>query len=242
MKGKRGAVIWHEVECGAYAADLELWEELADDRGGQVLDLGCGAGRVALHLARRGHAVTGLDIEPALVAALDGSGRRSRQLPRRSATPGTSSWEREFDLVLAPMQLLQLFADSEERIRCLRRVAAHLSPSGVAAFAIVESMPAPIDAASPLPDAREVDGWVFSSLPVDAQVGFRLDPRAAPAPDGLPRGRARGGGLRSRTAQTRCRGFGVRGARGRPAPGRAPPIPPTDAHVGSTVVLLRKGP
>ena len=23
-------VIWHDVECGGYAADLALWEELAD--------------------------------------------------------------------------------------------------------------------------------------------------------------------------------------------------------------------
>ena len=27
---ERRAAIWHDVECGAYAADLPLWEELAD--------------------------------------------------------------------------------------------------------------------------------------------------------------------------------------------------------------------
>jgi tRNA G46 methylase TrmB len=46
--------IWHDVECGSYQADLPLWEELAQRAQGAVLELGCGTGRVALHLARRG--------------------------------------------------------------------------------------------------------------------------------------------------------------------------------------------
>ena len=38
--------------------------------GGPVLELGCGTGRVALHLARRGHRVTGIDSDAALVGEL----------------------------------------------------------------------------------------------------------------------------------------------------------------------------
>ena len=63
--------IWHDVECGAYDADLPLWEELADEAGGPVLDLGCGTGRVALHLSRRGHRVLGLDTEASFLAVCD---------------------------------------------------------------------------------------------------------------------------------------------------------------------------
>ena len=40
--------IWHDVECGGYAADLAVWAELASAAaGGPVLDLGAGdrAGR-----------------------------------------------------------------------------------------------------------------------------------------------------------------------------------------------------
>jgi predicted RNA methylase len=62
--------IWHDVECGAYSADLALWEEMAGEAGGPVLELGCGTGRVALHLARRGYPVVGVDLDPELVAAL----------------------------------------------------------------------------------------------------------------------------------------------------------------------------
>ena len=91
-------VIWHDVECGAYDGDLALWRELADGGGGPILDLGCGTGRVALDLARRGHAVHGLDLDPELVAALNaraeaarpaGDGdrrRRPRVRPRRASS------------------------------------------------------------------------------------------------------------------------------------------------------------
>src|SRR4029079_8951317 len=63
------APIWHDVECGYYAADLELWEELSHE-GATVLDLGCGNGRVATHLARRGRRVTGLDRDPQFLEVL----------------------------------------------------------------------------------------------------------------------------------------------------------------------------
>ncbi|MGH2988067.1 MAG: class I SAM-dependent methyltransferase, partial [Solirubrobacterales bacterium] len=53
--------IWHEVECGSYTADLAVWSGLASEAAGQLLELGCGTGRVALRLAGDGHAVTALD-------------------------------------------------------------------------------------------------------------------------------------------------------------------------------------
>ena len=79
MSGARldEAVVWHDVECGSYAADLPLWRRLAAERGGPVLDLGCGTGRVALDLAAQGHDVTGLDVEPALVAEFAARARGS---------------------------------------------------------------------------------------------------------------------------------------------------------------------
>lgn len=228
----RDTVIWHDLECGAYAADLELWGELAAKQRGPILDLGCGTGRVLRYLVRRGHEMHGLDVEPSLIANLSNASigdARDFELAE------------SFRLILAPMQLVQLFADQEERQNCLTCVAAHLAPGGLAAFAIVESMPVPEDSASPLPDTREVDGWVYSSLPVDAvldEEAIRVRRlRQTVSPQGELDEELDEVALRTLDATTleeEARRAGLR-----PAGRRA--IPATDAHVGSTVVLLEGG-
>jgi len=45
---------------------------------GRVLDLGCGAGRVGLHLQSRGHEVVGIDVSPLAVEVARRRGARRR--------------------------------------------------------------------------------------------------------------------------------------------------------------------
>ena len=69
------------------------------------------------------------------------------------------------------MQFLQLLGEAAPSGSPAWAVARHLPPGGLFAAAIVEGLPrCPPDAAPPLPDVREVDGWVYSSLPLDAVV------------------------------------------------------------------------
>lgn len=234
------AAIWHDVECGAYDADLSLWEELAERCDGPVLDLGCGTGRVALHLARRGHRVIALDREHELILEL---AERAGELPVEPICGDALDFEpaEPVGLALAPMQFLQLLRSSESRVRCLRRVAAALRPGGLLATALVERAPAVKGTLPPLPDVREVDGWVYSSLPTDV-VGVadgriilrRL--RQTVAPDGALSEEADEIQLLSVTAseleaEAEAAGFAPAGRR---------TIPATEAHVGSAVVLLER--
>lgn len=233
------ARVWHDVEFGSYAADLPLWEELARDAAGPVLELGCGTGRVGLHLARRGQEVVGLDWDEGLVAAFH---ERGAGLPARAIAGDARDFdlETEFGLVLAPMQLLQLLEGAAEREACLAHVAAHLRPGGTVALAIVEAMPAPVDEPPPVPDAREVDGWVYSSLPIEARVADgeilvrRL--RQTVAPDGKLSEAVDEVRLRELDAATLEREATRAGLR--PAGRRR--VSPTPEHVGSIVVLLRR--
>jgi SAM-dependent methyltransferase len=233
------AAIWHDVECGSYAADLPLWEELAERTGGPVLELGCGTGRVVLHLARRGHEVVGVDSDAELLAALE---RRAAGLPACAVHADARDFalDGEVALALAPTHLIQLLPASEDRVAALRRVAAHLRPGGLFAAAIIEAMPEPDGSPPPLPDVREVDGWVYSSLAIEAAVSpgeivvRRLRQTVSPA-----------GELSEEPDEVRIATFPAaqleaEGMLAGLSPVERREIGPTDLHVGSLVVVLAK--
>jgi SAM-dependent methyltransferase len=241
VRGQATKAIWHDVECGAYTADLGLWEELADEAIGGVLELGCGTGRVGLRLAREGHPVLGLDLDDDLVAEFN---KRATDLPASASVADARGFEldRKFGLVLAPMQLVQLLAGSDDRLTCLRGTADHLEAGGLAAFAIVEDLELtpPPGTAPPLPDVRQTEGWIYSSQPLDAIadsgsiVVRRLRQTVSPEgdlSDEVDEVRLRAvsaGDVESEAAEVGLRPIGRRA------------IPATEAHVGSTVVLLEK--
>jgi SAM-dependent methyltransferase len=166
------AVIWHDVECGGYGADLPFWRELARQTGGPILDLGAGTGRVTLDLAAAGHDITALDADPVLLDAL-AERARERGLDVRCiiADARTLDAAGRFALVLAPMQFVQIMGGEPGRAALLKAVASGLRPGGAFAAAIsdVDDAIAAEDAPPPLPDVGERDGWVYSSLPLDVR-------------------------------------------------------------------------
>ncbi len=158
-------VTWHDVENGAYEADLPLWRALAEAEGGPILDLGAGTGRVAADLAARGHDVVALDNDPDLLAAL---AERAPAVATVRADARDFAIDRRFALVIAPMQLVQILDGQDGRIAMLECVHAHLLPGGSFAAALAEPGDAMPEgpASPPLPDVLERDGWVFSSQPM----------------------------------------------------------------------------
>lgn len=236
-----GPAAWHDVECGSYTADLPLWRELADARGGPVLDVGCGTGRVALDLAGRGHEVVGVDSDPDLTAAL-AARARAADLPIRAhaADARALALDADFPLAVLPMQVAQLLGGHDGRTAMLSALAGHLRPGGLLAAALADPFDAvePGEARPPLPDVLEVDGWVLSSTPVAVR-----DEGDAVAIDRLRQAVSPGGDLTEEVATVVLDGCHPqtladegRDAGLRPLPARH--VPPTDDYVGSTVVLL----
>jgi SAM-dependent methyltransferase len=176
------AVVWHDLECGSYARDLDVWRELAAEHGEPILDVGAGTGRVTLDLARRGHAVTALDCDPALLAAL---AERAGGVPVETVLGDAREFElgRRFALIIVPMQTIQLLGGAEGRRRFLRRARQHLASGGAVAVAITDTLElfeVSEGICAPLPDICEIAGVVYSSQPTAVRTdgdGFVLERR-----------------------------------------------------------------
>ena len=117
-----------DVDGEARLADVLL------PRGGRVLDAGSGLGRVADALRRRGHVVTALEKDTALVAL---SRARFPEVPVVEAdlldvTPALlagAGHAAAYDLVVAVGNVLVYLAEDTE-VRALRALAGVLAPGG----------------------------------------------------------------------------------------------------------------
>jgi SAM-dependent methyltransferase len=246
------SVIWHDLECGAYRADMPLWRELAEAAReqtppGAILDVGAGSGRVSLDLASAGAEVTALDIDPALLAAL---ARRvgGETIETVCADARDFALERsDYALCLAPMQTVQLLGGPDGRRAFLRRARAHLRPGGLLACAIVTELE-PFDCAEtgagPTPESARIDGVLYLSRAVRVQLTRRLvrierersiltvaqresEPQPIWERDVIELDRLTASRLRR---EARAAGLQPAGTR---------TIPATDEHVGSLVVMFR---
>jgi SAM-dependent methyltransferase len=248
-------VVWHDLECGSYRADLPLWRELAARNPGPILEIGAGTGRVALELARAGHVVTALEREPALLDALRRRPGAERARTVCADARGVELPQAHFALCLVPMQMIQLLSGPSERARFLSRVRATLRRGGLLACAVlarVDPFACASEEAGPAPETVRIDGLLYTSRATRVAVGRTqiviererriLEPRGRSSPNTLAPSRTRllrvehnVVGLERLSPRTLQREGGAAGMRVEPVR----EVSATEDHTGSTVVMLR---
>jgi SAM-dependent methyltransferase len=117
---------WTRMEADGTAAHGEA-DLIESYQPATVLDAGCGMGRVAIELARRGFDVHGVDLDADLLAfaRLD-----APQLPWFHDDLATMALPHRYELVAMPGNVM-LFCEREVRGAIVANLARHLQPGGV---------------------------------------------------------------------------------------------------------------
>lgn len=142
---------YYDLDFLDVSYDAELYQELAHEAGGPVLELGAGSGRVAVPLALAGHEVRAIDIDEAMLAR----GREHWRELRGNADPDRLRFERadffdyrpgpRFGLTLIAVNTFLLAADDEARTGILTTMRESLRSGGTAAIEVGTPEPAELD-------------------------------------------------------------------------------------------------
>lgn len=137
---------FYDAETGDKTDDLAMYSRLAAEYPGEIFDVGCGTGRVLIHLAQAGHRVYGIDSDSAMLDRLEG---KLAALPHlrerirfRHADALDHQYEREFHLILLSYNALMHFKEQARQIALLRNLRRCLATAGLLVIDLPNAGPA----------------------------------------------------------------------------------------------------
>jgi len=115
--------------------DVQFFVDAARERGGPVLELGCGTGRVLIPTARAGFDIVGLDASPHMLSIcrrrVDAEPESVRsKVELVEADMRAFALDRTFALVTIPFRPFQHLISVEDQLACLGCIRRHLSDGG----------------------------------------------------------------------------------------------------------------
>jgi SAM-dependent methyltransferase len=119
--------------------DVDFYVEEALTHGGNVLEVGCGTGRVLIPAARQGAEITGLDRSTRMLAQCKARlGGEAPEVQKRVtlAQADMRDFElgRRFSIIMIPFRPFQHLVAVSEQIAALRAMHRHLEPGGRLVF------------------------------------------------------------------------------------------------------------
>lgn len=129
----------YDLDLSEDPGDLDLLLALAARAGGPVLELAVGSGRLAVPLAQEGHEVTGVDLDPTMLArAREAAKAAGKAVGRRlRLVEGDARTVRLLDagdyrLAVIPLNSIFLMGTRADQQAAVMTLAAHLAPGGLA--------------------------------------------------------------------------------------------------------------
>jgi SAM-dependent methyltransferase len=170
--GDTHAEVYDRIYANAFATDLAARRlaDLAAARGGPVLDLGIGTGRLARPLRRAGIEVHGIDASPTMIAQL-------RADPDTADIPVWEADMADFDLpnryavIVGAVSTLFMLPSRLHQAECLAHAARHLRPDGVVVIEAFVPDPSRYDAQGNRLELRQLSGGALHLVVSHHQPG-----------------------------------------------------------------------
>jgi ubiquinone/menaquinone biosynthesis C-methylase UbiE len=129
--------------AGMASHDLAFYRRHARKQQGDILELACGTGRVAIPLAQSGYHVWGLDLSPQMLSIFREKAERLSAPERERLTliqGGMEQFElnRTFPLIIVPFRGFQALTSEDQIAGCLSAIRRHLASSGIAIIDVFE--------------------------------------------------------------------------------------------------------
>jgi len=121
----------YDLVYSTYTPDVDFYVELGKAAQGPVLEVGCGTGRVLIPTLAAGVDADGLDLEPAMLAALERKARARGLTPRLHAGDMRDfTLPRRYRLVTVPFRAFLHLLTTEDQLQALRCLRKGLEPGG----------------------------------------------------------------------------------------------------------------
>jgi len=135
---------YYDAACGAILprrGDIEFYRSLAEERGGPVLELGCGTGRVLLPVAEAGIECVGIDPSPAMLEVFRGKPGADRVELHCNSMQAFDLGAHRFEVIFAAFRSFQHLLTVDDQLDALTLARAHLAPGGLFAFDVFNPDP-----------------------------------------------------------------------------------------------------
>lgn len=127
--------------------DVGFYEGICARRGGRVLELGCGTGRILLNLLEQGIAVFGVDASAGMLAELQRlASARNLSAPVCRMDVRALAFTPGFAVILCPYSLVTYLTGPGDLERTFAQVRTLLAPGGV--FVVDAFVPRPVPAST----------------------------------------------------------------------------------------------
>jgi len=125
--------------------DIPFYIDYAKQQNGEILELGCGTGRVALKLAENDFHVTGLDLSQEMLDIFRSKLKKRPNLKQNitiiHGNMANFSLNKKFSMIIAPFRAFQALTDENDIKNSLNCIKNHLAENGIFIINVFDPKP-----------------------------------------------------------------------------------------------------